>query len=70
MCSFIQDLFVGTINFDPVTLTVPFDLHLENFNSAHNFLTARHRAFILSKCVLYDKTFPVAQTILIMWPWP
>ena len=35
-------------------------LHLENFNSAHNFLTInRHtdRAFILGKCVLYDKTF-------------
>ena len=29
----------------------------ENFNSAHNFLTIRHRAFILGRCVLYEKTF-------------
>ena len=43
--------------FDHVTLTVTFDLHLENFNFAHNFLTIRHRAFIFGMCVPYDKTF-------------
>ena len=43
------------MNFDHVTLTVTYDLHLKNVNSAHNFLTVRHRAFILGKCVLYDK---------------
>ena len=31
-----------------------FDLHLENFNSAHKFLTIRHRAFIFDMCVPYD----------------
>ena len=40
------------INFDHVTLTVTFDLHLENFNSAHNFLTIRHGAFIFGVCDL------------------
>ena len=38
-----------------MTLTVTFDLHLENFNSAHNFLTIRNRAFIFGMCVPYDK---------------
>ena len=37
-----------------MTLTVAFDLHLENFNSAHNFSIIRHRAFILGRRVLYD----------------
>ena len=37
-----------------------FDLHFENFNSAHNFLTIRHRAFIFGMCVPYDKTFLMA----------
>ena len=44
----------GIINFDNVTLTVTFDLHLENFNSAHYFLTIRDRAFIFGMCVPYD----------------
>ena len=39
-----------------VILTVTFALHLENFNSAHNFLTIMRMAFILGKCVLYDNT--------------
>ena len=51
----------GTINFDRVTLTVTFELHCENFNFAHYFLTIsmiyRHRAFIFDMCVPYDKTF-------------
>ena len=64
MCSLLQDLFDGTINFDHVTLTVTFDLHLINVNSAHNFLTVRHRALILNKCNLYDKTFPLGLLIL------
>ena len=42
-----------------MTLTVTFDLHLENFNFVHNFLTIRHRAFIFGMCVPYDKTFPM-----------
>ena len=28
--------------------TVTFDLHLKNFNSAHNFPTITHRAFIFN----------------------
>ena len=55
MCSLCQDLSDGTINFDPVTLT--FDLHMKNFNFAHNFLTIRHRDFIFDMCAPSDKTF-------------
>ena len=58
--------FYGTLNFDHVTVTVTFDLHLKTVNSAYNFLTVRHLAFILSKCVLYDQTFPVGLLIVIM----
>ena len=54
VCSLLQELSSGTINFDYVTLTVTFDLHLENFNFAHNFLTIRHRAFKFNMCVPYD----------------
>ena len=50
----MRSLLDGTITFDHVTLTVTFDLQLENFNFAHNFLTIRHRAFIFSVCVPYD----------------
>ena len=39
-----------------------FDLHLENFNSAHNFLTIK--AFILDKCMHYDKTLPMDHVTL------
>ena len=51
----------STIHFDHVTLTVTFDLHLEIFNFAHNFLTIRHRVFIFGIRVLYDKTFLIVQ---------
>ena len=47
--------------FGHVILTMTFHLHLENFNSAHNFQTIdRHtgRAFIFGNYDLYDKTFP------------
>ena len=40
------------------------DLHFENFR------TIRHRAFILNRFVIYDKTFPMGLYILITWPWP
>ena len=46
--------------FDHVTSTATFDLHLENFNSAHSFLIIRHMAFIFGMCVPYDKTFLMA----------
>ena len=35
VCSRWQDLSDGNIYFEHVTLTVTFDLYLENFNSAH-----------------------------------
>ena len=57
VCSLWQNLSNGTKNFDHVTLAVTFDLYLENFNSANNFLTIRHRAFVFGMCVPYDKTF-------------
>ena len=47
-------------------LTVTFDLHLENFNFAHNFLTVRHRAFIFGTCVSYDNTFLVVPLMLTL----
>ena len=59
VCSWWQDLSDGNIYFEHVTLTVTSDLHLENFNSAHNFITIWRRAFILGRCVRYDKTFPM-----------
>ena len=59
VCSWWQDLSDYNIYFEHVTLTMTFDLHLENFNSAHNLITIRLRAFILGRCVPYDKTFPM-----------
>ena len=55
----MTELSGGTIKFEHVTLTVTFDLHVENFNSAHNFLTIRYRAFISGVSVPYIKTFLV-----------
>ena len=60
VCSLWQDLSDGYIYFEHVTLTLTFDLHLENFNSGHNFITIyRRRAFILGRCVSYDKSCPM-----------
>ena len=59
VCLSWQDLYDGTINFEHVTLTVTFDLHLDNFNSPQNFPTIRHRNFIFGVCVPYIKTFLV-----------
>ena len=56
---FLQDLFGGTLNFEHVTLTVTFDLHLDKFYSPQNFLTIRHRTFIFGVCVSYIRTFLV-----------
>ena len=54
-----QDLSCGTKTFDFVTLTLKFDLLMENFNLGHNLLTRRDRAFILHMCIAWDKTFLV-----------
>ena len=43
---------------------------MKNVHFAYNFLTVRHRAFILNKCVLYGNTFSVGLLILFTWPWP
>ena len=40
-----------------MTLTVTFDLLLKNFVISHNFLILRDKAFILGKCVPFDKAF-------------
>ena len=50
-------LSIGTITFDPVTLTLKFDLLLKNFNLGYYFLTRSDRAFILHMCIPCDKTF-------------
>ena len=50
----------STIIYELVTLTLPFDLLLKNFNLGHNFQTRRDRAFKLH--IWY-------QFILIHWPW-
>ena len=47
------------MNFNHVTLTVTFDLHLENFNSAHNFLAIWIRALLFGIIIPYDKNFPM-----------
>ena len=57
--AFIFGLFDCTMNFEHLNLTMTFGLYMENFNSAHVFSTIRHRAFILGKCVLFDRTFPM-----------
>ena len=57
MCSLSQDLSNDTINFEHVTLTVTVDLNMKNINSAHNFLTIRHGAFILGVCIPYIVEF-------------
>ena len=47
---------VGWKMFDHVTLTITFDLHLNNLNIGCNFCTVRGRAFIFGMCVPCDKT--------------
>ena len=64
-----QDRSIGTIIIDLVTLTLKFDLLLQNFNLNHSFLTRRGRDFILHMCISYDKTFPWVHCFTL-WPWP
>ena len=44
-----------------MTLSMIFDLLLKSFIISHNFLILRDNAFIIifSKCVPYDKAFPI-----------
>ena len=48
---------MGTIIFDPVTLTLEFDPFFENFNLAYNFRTVSARALIFHRSIHCDKTF-------------
>ena len=49
---------MGTKMFDLVTLTLMFDLLLNNFNLGHSFLTITGRDFIFQMNIPVDKTFP------------
>ena len=65
----MTNLSDGTIDFEHVTLTVTFDLHLENFvchtfGLLITFFTFRGGAFIFGMCVPYDNTFPMVLYIL------
>ena len=62
-----QELSNGTINFELVTLTVTFDLHLKKFNISHNFFILGDRAFIFDMCDHYDKTFQTVQMYHKFW---
>ena len=47
-----------------MTLTVNFDLYLENFNLGQNFWTVKGMAFVCYMWIPYDKTF---QLVLNFW---
>ena len=57
-CELWQDLSMGTNIFDLVTLTLKFDVLLNNFNLSNRFLTRRVRAFIFHMYIPCDKIFP------------
>ena len=60
------------MNFEHVTLTVSFDIHLENFNSAHNFLPydiGRHIWLVCSLWQdLFDGTIKALSHVANIWP--
>ena len=53
-------------NFDPVTLTLTFDLILKKLNPGTNFWTERYRAFILRMDIPCSKTFLSVPKFLIL----
>ena len=61
-----QDLSVGTKTFDPVTLTLTFDLLLKKINLGIYFCTQRDRAFILLMDIHCGKTFLSIPTFFIV----
>ena len=61
---------MGTIIFEPVTLTWEFDLLFKNFDLAYNFWTVIPRALIFHKIIPCDKIFLWVPLFLTMWPWP
>ena len=66
MYSLWQDLSVGTKTFDPVTLTLTFDLLLKKLNLGIYFCTQRDRAFILLMDIHCGKTFLSIPTFFIV----
>ena len=62
--------FSGTIIFNPVTLTLEFDLLFKNFNLAKIFWTVSARALIFHMSIPCDKTFLWTPSFLTLWPWP
>ena len=61
---------MGTIIFDPVTLTFEFNPFFENFNLANNFWIVGARALIFHMSIPCDKTFQWVPLFLTLWPWP
>ena len=61
---------MGTIIYDPVTLTLEFDPFFENFNLANNFWIVGARALIFLMSIPCDKTFQWVPLFFTLWPWP
>ena len=61
---------MDTIIFDPVTLTLEFDLLFKNFNLVNNFWTVSSKALIFHMSIPCDKTFQWVPLFFTMWPWP
>jgi hypothetical protein len=57
---------VGTKRFDLVTLTLVFDIHIENFNYAYIFLMVCTRTLIFHLSVCCDKSFQGVPTGLTL----
>ena len=55
--------------FDPVTLTLTFDLLLKKLNLGHNFWSKTDRTFILHMCIPQGKTFLSVPTFFNSRPW-
>jgi hypothetical protein len=66
----LQDLSMGMNIFDLVTLTLVFDLYIENFNPGYIFWLVGATALIFHMNVPCDKTFSWVQKKLTLRPWP
>ena len=60
---------MGTIIFDPVTLTLEFDPVFENFNLANNFWTVSARALMFHMSIPCYKYFLWVALFFTLWPW-
>ena len=61
---------MGSTIFDILTLTLEFDIFIENINLAYIFWTVSARALIFHMSILSDKTFPWVATFFTLLPWP